>query len=242
VTDTPPPSTPEPDPTETGPSLPPTPAGEGAALEPSASRGAKGPIAILIGGLIAIAIAVGVIALARSKSEPPAASASAKPTGTATMPAGGQTFAEHGVTFQFPSGWIHGQSILSSQVGTSLWSETFAPKPFDPNGVVITQYRLTQDLSSLPPSALETQLRQLVTQTLGGKNVSDVTQTTVGSMPAYQVTFDADAKDVRYTVELTMIFDGLDQYNINCQSSSTATVDIRPGCQQIKSTFEIASP
>jgi hypothetical protein len=62
-------------------------------------------------------------------------------------------------------------------------------------------------------------------------------------MPAYQVMFDAEANGVRYAVELTMIFDGLDQYNINCQSSSTATAVIQAGCQQIKSTFRItASP
>jgi hypothetical protein len=240
VSDPPPPSSPEPEPTGQRTNLPPAPQDAGGEFEPALPRVTKGPIAILIGAVVAVAIVVGVLALARSRSNS-AGSPSAAPTVSNGAPVGGQTFADHGVTFQFPSGWIHGQSILSNQVGTSLWSETFAPKPLDPNGVVVTQYRLTQDLSSLPPSALETQLKQLVAQSLGGQNVSDVTQTTVGSMAAYQVTFDAEANNVEYAVELTMIFDGLDQYNINCQSSSTATADIGPGCQQIKRTFQLAS-
>ena len=240
MSDAPPPSTPDPNATPPDAALPPAPPDGGAAMAPTVSRGAKGPVAILIGALVAIAVVVGAILLARSRSDSSAGSPSAtSPASTGSVPVGGQTFADHGVTFQFPSGWIHGESILSNQVGTSLWSETFAPKPLDPNGVVVTQYRLTQDLSSLPPSALESQLRQLVTQSLGGRNMSGVAQTTVGSMPAYRVTFDAEANGVQYAVELTMIFDGLDQYNINCQSSSTATTDIQPGCRQIKSTFRI---
>jgi hypothetical protein len=237
MSDTSPPSPPEPGPT--APTLPPAPADtEGVSGAPPARS--KGPIWIIVGAVLGIAIIVAIIALTRPTPESaasPTAPVGAAPTGVPT--GAGQTYSDNGVTFQYPVGWIHGPSILTREVGTKLWSETFAPKAYDPNGVVVTEYTLQQDLSQIPASPLEAQLKQMVTTSLGGQNVSDVTPVTVGTLTGYQVTFDAEANDTQFAVQLTMLFVGLQQFNINCQTTSSSSADIQAGCQQIMSTFRL---
>lgn len=154
---------------------------------------------------------------------------------------GTKTYADNGVSLSYPSGWGHGPSILATETASSLWSETFAPAG-GPDGVLVTQYRLDTEVSDLPATVLEARLKTTVSglaQGAGGRLTSEVTPTTVGTVPGYQVAFTASLEGKPYTVELTMLFVGLDQYNINCQYSDATSQQIKVGCEQVKDTFRV---
>ena len=208
------------------------------AQQTSPQRRGKGPVLIAAG--LVILIAAGVIIVAtRPKSH-----SSATPSGSVpnSPVAGGQLYAANGVSLSFPSAWVHGPSILVNQTKPSVWSETFSPKLGIPEGVVVTEYLLNANSSLVSPEALETELRNLATslaQGSGGEVTSDVTPTKVGTLTAYEVSFTATLKGAQYTLDLTTVFYGAHQYNINCQSSAAESATIAPGCQMVKDTFQI---
>jgi len=199
---------------------------------------------MLIAAGVVVAVAAAIIIVS---TRPTSDSSRATPSGPASSVAsgattGGQTYAANGVTLNYPAGWVHGPSILEGETKASVWSETFSPQLGIPEGVVVTQYLLNVDSSTVTAEALEAELKNLATglsQGSGGDLTSDVTPTTVGTLTAYQVNFSAFLKGTEYSVELTVVFDGHDQYNINCQSSTGAAAAIAPGCQMVKDTFRI---
>jgi hypothetical protein len=222
------------------PMPPPPPGSETPEPAPQASpqRRGKGPVLIAAGLVILIAAAV-IIVVTRPKSSTSATASRPAPTSPV---AGGQLYAANGVNLSFPEAWVHGPSILVNQTKPSVWSETFSPKLGIPEGVVVTEYLLNGDSSHVSPEALETELKNLATslaQGSGGEVTSDVTPTTVGTLTAYEVSFTATLKGVQYTLDLTVVFHGADQYNINCQSSAAEAATIAPGCQMVKDTFQI---
>lgn len=57
------------------------------------------------------------------------------------------TYGGHGVTFAYPAAWLHVPAQFDVQVGSSIWSEFFAPEPTPPTDPAA-------DPASEPPPAM----------------------------------------------------------------------------------------
>lgn len=154
---------------------------------------------------------------------------------------GDGTYTANGVTFQYPSAWIHGPSVFLAESGPNVWSETFAPSN-GPASVIVSQYTLKVDISTVSAAAAEQEVTALVSglaKDAGGEITSPVKPTTVGALDGYAVSFTAEVKGTPYDVDMTILFHGTAQYNINCQSSDETRTEIDAGCQQVLSTFAL---
>lgn len=151
------------------------------------------------------------------------------------------SYTANGVTFQYPSSWVHGPSTLVAQRGTSVWSETFGPTN-GPSSVIVTQYTLNTDISQVSAAAAQREVTDLVrglAQDAGGELTTEATPTSIGTLNGYQVSFTAQVNGSPVDIELTTLFHGTAQYNINCQHTDAEAAEIAQGCAQIKSTFAL---
>jgi hypothetical protein len=154
---------------------------------------------------------------------------------------GDGTYTANGVAFQYPGSWVHGPSTLVAQRGTSVWSETFGPTD-GPSSVIVTQYTLNTDISQISAAAAQREVTDLVrglAQGAGGELTSEATPTTIGMLNGYQVSFTAQVNGTPVDIELTTLFHGTAQYNINCQHTDAEAAEIAQGCAQVKSTFAL---
>lgn len=223
MSDTIPPPPPEEPRAETSPTPP---MGEGAPIQP-APPPARSKLPRIVGLVVVLAI-LAVLAIVALKPKDESAS-------------GNGVYTDNGVTLRYPDGWIHGPTQFAAQRGTSLWSETFAPGS-GPDSVIVTQYRLQNDISGVPVAEAEQQLTQLargLAQEAGGDLTSEAAPAQVGALNGYRITFTASVNGTPLNVELTMLFRGTDQYNINCQYSDAKASEITAGCAQVKDTFAL---
>ena len=151
-------------------------------------------------------------------------------------------YSDHGVEFSYPSNWIRGNTQFAAQSGAALWSESFAPTTNNPEGVTVSQYHLTADVSSVSPDALKTELTTLVqglASQLNGTVAGDLTPVQVGGLQGFEVTINGTVEGKAMTIDLTLLFKGTAQYNIGCQATPANQGEVTKGCQQVKSTFVV---
>jgi hypothetical protein len=151
-------------------------------------------------------------------------------------------FSDHGVSFDYPSDWQDfGPASFQVNSGDVQWSESFGAQAGS-NGAIVTEYALKKDVSSVSEAALQAELDRLFTSTVdqaGGQLTQPLSQTTVNGMPGYQVSFTSTTGGVDLTTDMVLVFQGNQQWNIQCQYAAADQQDVRPGCQQIWDTFTI---
>jgi hypothetical protein len=161
--------------------------------------------------------------------------------GTEDAPAAG-TYADHGVTFRYPPAWSTSKTVFTShQGGSALWSESFGPAP-GPSQVIVSGYRINVDFASVPQAAALRQITQLVQQLAsgaGGHIIDPPAPATLAGLDGFRSTFQATIGSATVTVELTIVFDGKDQYNIQCQYDEASFDEIDAGCRQVRDTFRL---
>jgi flagellar basal body-associated protein FliL len=151
-------------------------------------------------------------------------------------------YSDHGVAFNYPASWKHGQTQFAAQSGSAVWSESFSPGSSSTEGVTVSQYALNADVSSVSPDAVKAEVTTLVgnlAQQLNGSIVGDLKPAQVGGMQGYEVTINATIEGQALTVDLTLLFKGKAQYNIGCQATSANQDEISKGCTQVKDTFAL---
>ena len=151
-------------------------------------------------------------------------------------------YSDHGVAFDYPTSWKHGQTQFAAQSGSAVWSQSFSPGSSSTEGVTVSQYALKADVSSVSPDAVQAEVTALVgnrAQQLNGSVVGDLKPAQVGGMQGYEVTINATIEGQALTVDLTLLFKGKTQYNIGCQATSANQDEISKGCTQIKNTFVV---
>ncbi len=151
-------------------------------------------------------------------------------------------FSDHGVSFDYPSDWQDfGPATFQVNSGDVQWSESFGAQAGS-SGAIVTEYALKKDVSSVSEDALQAELDQLVTSTVdqaGGQLTHPLSPTTVNGMPGYQVSFTSTTGGVDLTTDMVLVFQGTQQWNIQCQYAAAHQQDVLPGCQQIWNTFTI---
>jgi hypothetical protein len=73
----------------------------------------------------------------------------------------------------------------------------------------------------------------------GGELTRPISPTTVNGIPAYEVSFTSTTGGPDLTTDMVLVFDGTQQWNIQCQYAAADQPDVLPGCQQIWDSFTI---
>jgi hypothetical protein len=153
-----------------------------------------------------------------------------------------QRFSAHGVAFDYPAGWQDlGPASFEVNSGDVQWSESFGLEA-GANGAIVTEYALKKDVSSVSQEALQAELDQLFASTVaqaGGELTRPISPTTVNGIPAYEVSFTSTTGGADLTTDMVLVFDGTQQWNIQCQYAAADQPDVLPGCQQIWDSFTI---
>jgi hypothetical protein len=154
----------------------------------------------------------------------------------------GQRFSDHGVSFDYPSGWQDlGPASFEVNSGDVQWSESFGIQAGS-NGAIVTEYALKKDVSSVSDDALQAELDRLFTSTVaqaGGELTQPISPTTINGIDGYQVSFTSTAGGADLITDMVLVFQGTQQWNIQCQYSAGDPQDVLQGCQQIWDTFTI---
>lgn len=196
---------------------------------PAAAKPSKTGLWIAIAVLVAALGGAGVfVALSGDDDEPG--------TDTAT------TFAEHGVTFSYPGDWMSlGPAQFTTETGGSEWSDSFFSEK-GLNAVIVTEYALLQDVSSVSQEQLQAELEGLFEGSLtqaGGEIVEGLTPTTVNGIDGFRILFTTPVDGTETETDMVLVFDGLRQFNIQCQYVPDAQDEVMAGCDQVRGSFVI---
>jgi hypothetical protein len=231
------PTTPEPtDPPTTEPTMP-EPPSDGP-MEPMAAPAGPSRAWIWIaGGLIAAVVAVvAVVSLTGGNDE------SSTTAGSSSVSAEDGSFSGHGVSFDYPSDWQDfGPPTFQVASGDVQWSESFGAS-IGSSGAIVTEYALKKDVGSVSEADLQAELDQLFTSTVAqanGELIAPLAPTTVNGMPGYMVSFTSTTGGIDLTTDMVLIFQGTQQWNIQCQYTAEEQQSIRPGCEQIWNSFTV---
>jgi len=169
---------------------------------------------------------------------PPSATASPAPAGSA------ETYAQHGVRFEYPSGWTEGPTSTSGSVGAPPeWTDGFSP----PGGthfdiVIVSAYALNGDAGSLGSTrqqALVEHLTKSLLASLNGSLTADVARVAIGTERGYHSLMSVTLQGAAIDVDFNVLFEGSQEYTIVCQSTEPATATVAQGCGQIRDTFQV---
>jgi hypothetical protein len=150
-------------------------------------------------------------------------------------------FTGHGVSLDYPPGWDAGPTLFLAESATADWSESFVP--FDgPQGVSVTAYRLTDDVTPASVEQAHAKLEALVEDLATdqrGRVTDQLAPVTVGGIDGYHASFTAFVNGVEMTDDLTMLFFGDRQWNIQCQYDERGASAVTSGCRKVKASFVV---
>lgn len=155
---------------------------------------------------------------------------------------GDQTFSADGYPFEFdyPSSWTltQGSNFQYGGSGAALRSVSVALKdPFDQ--VTVTQYKLKKKLPK-GENAYRPEVDRIVARMArqAGGSVSDARKVTYGGVPGYQYVIKFEAGDAKLESRLTLLFNGVDEFQISCQSTEENRPELNDGCDQMLESFK----
>jgi hypothetical protein len=170
----------------------------------------------------------------------------------------------HGVTFAYPTTWLHVPAQFDVQSGTQLWSEFFGPEPAPPADptnptatvpaqpapmqrdlVAVAAYKtnIAVTKKTLPryKASISYFVLRLATQA-GGTVLKGPQRVTMGGLPGYryQMTADVDNGTVLES-RVVLVFKGRTEFFLNCQhvQGGPLTAEIEGGCDQLMKSFKL---
>jgi hypothetical protein len=157
------------------------------------------------------------------------------------------TYADNGVTFEYPGEWTEFTQNSEVEAGNKLWATSYGPdvpsNEQTTNFVAVQSYQLnqqvTEDNIADLKSSVEAFVQQLVEQG-GGQIDSGPTETSMGDIPGYEFDISGIAvNDVTTASKLLLVFQGDIEYFVNCQYAAEAETDILAGCDLVVDSFAI---
>lgn len=201
---------------------------------PPPRKRSKSMMAFLIIGAVVVALAIGGVVLA------------------VALFAGAGSYEDNGVAFEYPKDWVEtSEKTVGAQVGDELWSTGAGPIPEDGNTeeltadvVLVTAYRLTQEVNEENVATIEPELRGVLDQLVEQSGTSwpgELSRRTVDGSPAFVAEGVEAVGPQQQPVEsrVVFVFDGTTQYFINCQYEPPLRSEILAGCDQVLDTFSI---
>ena len=166
------------------------------------------------------------------------------------------TYGGHGVTFAYPTAWLHVPAQFDVQTGTALWSEFFGPEqapPTDPTQpapmqrdlVAVAAYKTSISVTkkNLPryKASISYWILRLATQA-GGTVLQGPQRVSMGGMPGYRYEITANIDNgTMVESRIVLVFKGRSEYFLNCQhvQDGPLTAEIEGGCDQLMQSFKL---
>jgi hypothetical protein len=165
------------------------------------------------------------------------------------------SFSGHGVKFTYPSSWSHIPATFVTQIGSALWTESFAPVPApDPSQpsqpkakdlVVVASYHTNVSITkkTLPRyrRLIQAAVVQLAAQA-GGTVVSGPQRSALGKFAGYRFEVTATLPDASLVQSrLVFAFNKRTEYFLNCQHVQNGPLsdEIEAGCDQVAKSFRL---
>lgn len=144
-------------------------------------------------------------------------------------------------SFEHPSDWTTSRNATLQFGGTSGIRTIAVQLKLPYNQAVISQYRLKRTLPpGVPANKKEIdRIVDILTKQSGG-TASDGVAVTVGGIPGYQYTIEYSAGNTDLQNQVTFLFSGQDEFQINCQSTPDKRDEMAKGCKQILDTLKFA--
>jgi hypothetical protein len=165
------------------------------------------------------------------------------------------SFSGHGVKFSYPSSWSHIPATFVTQIGSALWTESFAPvpapdpiQPAQPRArdlVVVAQYHTNVSITKKTLPRYRRLIRAAVVQLAaqaGGTVVSGPQRSAIGKFAGYRFEVTATLPDATLVQSrLVFAFNKRTEYFLNCQHQQNGTLgdEIEAGCDQVRQTFRL---
>jgi hypothetical protein len=159
---------------------------------------------------------------------------------------GDKTFDGDGYSFTYPGDWRDqtGKVEFSAQAGSEPLTSQVALAPGEGQDFVFVQ------VGPASPSITEDNIDQLkdeitrvvesLFQQAEGQLTAGPTRVTVGGLPALRFEGTGIASGgVSVRSRLTLIYDGRNQYAVNCQFTPDGAEEIERGCDEILSSFQV---
>jgi PsbP len=159
---------------------------------------------------------------------------------------GDKTFEGDGFSFAYPGGWSEtGEFESKAQAGSESPGSQVAVAPGEEGQDLVlvqvgpTSPSITEDNIDELEGEIARQVESLFQQAEG--QVTDgPTRVTAGGLPALGFEATSITSDgVSVESRLTLIYDGRNQYAVNCQFTPEGATEIERGCDQILSSFQV---
>jgi hypothetical protein len=170
---------------------------------------------------------------------------SASGSGAGLPPGTGETYADHGVQFTYPSGRTVGPATITNSVGATkaVWTDGLSPAGASTYDVVLVgQYMLPSSVASMYPGQQEALIERLTDSliaSLGGTKTAPVAPVKVGGLQGYHVLMSVTLEGKPVAVDLNVLFLDQDEYTIVCEATDAARATIASGCSSIRDTFSV---
>jgi hypothetical protein len=169
------------------------------------------------------------------------------------------SFSGHGVTFTYPSTWLHTPAAFSTEIGSALWIESFAPvpttDPTDPTQatssaqardlVAVASYRTRVSITKKTLPRYRALIRSAVlqlAQQAHGALLGGPLRVTMGGFAGYRFEVTAMLPDsTMVQSRLVLAFNKRTEYFLNCQHVQNGPLsdEIEAGCDQVMQSFRV---
>jgi hypothetical protein len=157
---------------------------------------------------------------------------------------GDKTFEGDGFSFSYPEEWTEGEEFEArAQLGREATSQVAVAPGHGQDGVLVEVGPVSPSISGGNIDQFKAEFAQAVEslfQEVEGELTAGPARVQVGGLPALR--FEATgvtSQGVRTRSRLTLVFDGLTQYTVNCQFTPEGAEEIERGCDQVLSSFRV---
>jgi hypothetical protein len=158
-------------------------------------------------------------------------------TSQAILAGGTQTYRAHGVSFDYPAGWLEGSPTVTSG-SAPLWAAAFGTGPAAWIDIRASRTGLTSpitagNIGAITPS-VERAVRRLFTIQTGPERI------TMGGMPGLRFQGETTVHGVRTDITLVIAFNGTTQYELACGHTQATAGEVARACTQVMGTFKLS--
>jgi hypothetical protein len=158
-------------------------------------------------------------------------------TSQAILVGGTQTYRAHGVSFDYPAGWLEGSAPVTSG-SAPLWATALGRGPAAWIDIRASRTGLARpvtaaNIGAITPAA-ERAVRRLLAIQAGPERI------TMGGMPGLR--FRGETTQQRVSTEITLViaFNGTTQYELACGHTQATAREVTRACAQVIRTFKLS--
>jgi len=163
--------------------------------------------------------------------------------GGAEEEAAPRTFEGHGVTFDYPAEWERiDDTTTSASAGNQIWNESYGLDAT--NLVAVSLYTIGAKITPKNINGFEGEITAAikgVVEQAGGSLEGEPAALTVDGLPTldYRATAITTVDDATVDSRIVLMFDGADEYFLNCQYSEQERRAVEDACDLVLDTFSV---